>query len=99
MVIILLKSVNMRNDERSEKVLLEELAAIPRCEFVIKLATRNTAHLCLHCRYRLRGKTRRKSYCAAQTSKLTANGYKLIAAHDESCGLFQMKMSKSWLNL
>lgn len=88
----------MRNDEISEKALLEELAAIPRCEYMIKLATRNTGHLCLHCKYRLRGASGRKCYCVAQTSKRTDNGYKLITAHDESCGLFQMKMSKSWLN-
>ena len=87
----------MRN-EVNEEDLLKELAFIPRHEFVKKLAIRNTGHLCLHCKYRLRGKSGRKCYCLAQPSKLTANGYKLIAAHDESCGLFQMKMSKSWQN-
>jgi hypothetical protein len=88
----------MKNNMMDKDALLNELAAIPRCEFAKKLATRNTGHLCLHCRFRLRGESRRKSYCLAQPSKLTANGYKLIVAHDESCGLFQMRMSKSWQN-
>ena len=88
----------MKNNMMDKDALLNELAAIPRCEFAKKLAMRNTGHLCLHCKFRLRGESRRKSYCLAQPSKLTANGYKLIAAHDESCGLFQMKISKSWQN-
>jgi len=89
----------MKNEEEYIKALLEELAAIPKGEFMIRLAARNTGHFCIHCKYRLKTETRRRCYCIAQPSNLTATGYKRIMAHDEACGLYQIKQSKRWQNL
>ena len=79
---------------QTEQELIEELQAIPRKDFEELQATRNVGHLCLHCKYRKRNK--RKCYCLAQFSPWTPDKFKRIAAHNEACGLFKVRMSKIW---
>lgn len=81
---------------QTEQKLIDELKAIPEKEFKELLSERKVGHLCLHCKYRKRGN--RKCYCMAQYSPWTPDKYKRITAHDEACGLFKVRMTKTWLN-